>query len=182
MNKNNIEYQKFRDFYNVKSISHSLFILFFHILTAIFALSGDYFSYSVAFFINLTVIVAYLVADTDGISFVGLEEKNSNSNRYLAKAFASMCFFTWAVVLESFIFGFYTSKIFCLYGIIAGWGFVGVFSQLPFYIQYKTKSLLVYFALIWIFRLGLLFYVLIAISAIIFGEWILNVMTPFELI
>lgn len=55
------EYQRFAEFYNAKSIWHSMFILLIQLALGIFAFIEGESSYSIVFYIALFLTVAYLV-------------------------------------------------------------------------------------------------------------------------
>ena len=174
--------QIFADFYNNKALKHSAFIVLYYIVITVFTLSGFENGYSISFYLNLIFLLVYTYAEEGEIYYSAPSLKRENKSKALETSVLHFCFFTWALVFEFLIFGLNSSKLMALYSFLGGMSFVGAFVQLPFHVSAKTKSLLVYFSLIWFVRLGILAYLAAFISTSIFGDWSINLKSPFTLI
>lgn len=174
--------QAIADFYNNKSLKHSAFIIIYYIGISVFTLTSLENSYSIAFYLNLIFLLVYTNAVQAEIYYSAPSLKKEKKSKVLETSVVHFCFFTWALIFEVVIFGLNSSKLISFYSFLGGMSFVGVFVQLPFHVLAKTKNMFTYYSLIWLVRLGILAYLVAFISMLIFGDWAINVKSPFTLI
>lgn len=174
------EYEKYAEFYNKKSLKRSAVILILHIVLTALVLFVSSQPYPILFFIGLVLLIAYLSVEENNVQIGAQTAGTIQSNDNLPKALAIMCFFSWATIIEITIFGVYSSKLIGVYAALSLWGFVGVFSQLPFYTYFTTKRMNIFRFLIWWFRAGVLWYLCLSIYAFAVAEWSVNITNPFS--
>lgn len=170
------------DFYNNKSLKHTVFIIIYCIGISAITLTSLENGYSIAFYLNLICVLVYTYAEQGEINYSAPSLKKEKKSKALETLFVYFCFFTWALIFEVIIFGLNSSKLISIYAFLGGMSFVGVFVQLPFHILAKTKNILMYYSLIWLVRIGILAYLIAFMSILIFGDWAINVKSPFALI
>lgn len=173
---------KYKEFYNNKSLKHAAFIVSFYAASSIFVIFGSENSYSTAFYLNLILFIVYSFSESQDGHFTAPSLVKEKKAKFLETAVSNLCFCTWVLVFEVFLYGLNSSKLLAFYSLLGGFAFVAVFAQLPFYNYHKSNSLLIYFTLIWLFRIGVLAFLIVFMTSLIYGEWNINVLSPISLL
>lgn len=174
--------EKYTEFYNNKSLKHAAFIVSFYAASSMFVIFGSENSYSTAFYLNLILFIVYSFSESQDGHFTAPSLVKEKKAKVLETAVSNLCFCTWVLVFEVFLYGLNSSKLLAFYSLLGGFAFVAVFAQLPFYINHKLNSLLIYFILIWFFRIGVLAFLVLFITSSIYGDWSVNVLSPINLL